>query len=573
MPAPGWRLARVEPRRFGDDDPGRRPAAREARAPRRPQRVAPSSSCSRRRPRTGSRGAARPRSTSTCTTSARTSSGGCRPGRTCADEDGLRRGAPASRRAGSGSRTWSRRGPSDPRTSIACSRRCSSASCATRCSSRASCDGRARRDGPARVPRRRPAAVAGALAWPTSGRRSAASSSRRSTSWSRAGLGHPQRAVRAAGARGPGHRDRRRRSGAAEARRPARRAWRGTASCRRPRTAARGDRAAGAGAERRTRRRPAPGRRRAQAGRERRRRRRRPRRRAAPIAGCATAASSRRGRTPRADAPIRRSRTSARRLALVEARVRAAVERRRARRSRPERPLPRPVHLATPGGRGCSRGSRRRSCPEPSPTRHRPRCWASWSRPPRPARPRARDVRLRRARADVRRWSPLDVELLLIALAPGPRPAVRAAVRLPPRRRLAAAGERRTRARARGDPAGVAAGAARARLGPLAPLVAGGLLLVEDADRPFLTRSLRVPDRVTAHLLGDDTPDPALAALLSRRPARPTSGTSSVLARALRAGVTLVYLRERPARPGASLAATALARIGRPAVELRPRRG
>ena len=35
-----------------------------------------------------------------------------------------------------------------------------------------------------------------------------------------------------------------------------------------------------------------------------------------------------------------------------------------------------------------------------------------------------------------------------------------------------------------------------------APLVAGGLLVVEDADRPFLTRSLRVPDRVTAHLLG-----------------------------------------------------------------------
>ena len=41
-----------------------------------------------------------------------------------------------------------------------------------------------------------------------------------------------------------------------------------------------------------------------------------------------------------------------------------------------------------------------------------------------------------------------------------------------------------------------------------APLVVGNLLLVEDPDRPSLTRSLRVPDRVAAHLLGDDAPGP-----------------------------------------------------------------
>ncbi len=34
-----------------------------------------------------------------------------------------------------------------------------------------------------------------------------------------------------------------------------------------------------------------------------------------------------------------------------------------------------------------------------------------------------------------------------------------------------------------------------------------GLVLVEDPDRPLLTRGLRVPDRVAAHLLGDDAPD------------------------------------------------------------------
>ncbi|MGW6461023.1 hypothetical protein ACWF94_34700, partial [Streptomyces sp. NPDC055078] len=52
---------------------------------------------------------------------------------------------------------------------------------------------------------------------------------------------------------------------------------------------------------------------------------------------------------------------------------------------------------------------------------------------------------------------------------------------------------------------------ARARLHPTAPLRALGLLTLEEPERPFLSRSLRVPDRVVAHLLGDDTPDAALA--------------------------------------------------------------
>ncbi|MFJ1971522.1 AAA family ATPase [Streptomyces sp. NPDC087903] len=52
---------------------------------------------------------------------------------------------------------------------------------------------------------------------------------------------------------------------------------------------------------------------------------------------------------------------------------------------------------------------------------------------------------------------------------------------------------------------------ARARLHPAAPLCALGLLVVEEPERPFLSRSLRVPDRLVAHLLGDDTPDAALA--------------------------------------------------------------
>ncbi|MGX1623753.1 AAA family ATPase [Streptomyces sp. NPDC055506] len=64
----------------------------------------------------------------------------------------------------------------------------------------------------------------------------------------------------------------------------------------------------------------------------------------------------------------------------------------------------------------------------------------------------------------------------------------------------------------------------RARLHPTAPLSALGLLTVEDPDRPFLSRALRVPDRLVAHLLGDDTPDASLAGHLQPLPA-PEPGT------------------------------------------------
>ncbi|MFF6988611.1 AAA family ATPase [Streptomyces sp. NPDC010273] len=67
-----------------------------------------------------------------------------------------------------------------------------------------------------------------------------------------------------------------------------------------------------------------------------------------------------------------------------------------------------------------------------------------------------------------------------------------------------------------GIPAHHAAG--RARFLPTAPLSALGLLTVEEPERPFLSRSLRVPDRVVAHLLGDDTPDAALTGHLHPLP-------------------------------------------------------
>ncbi|MYW27887.1 ATP-binding protein, partial [Streptomyces sp. SID2119] len=59
-----------------------------------------------------------------------------------------------------------------------------------------------------------------------------------------------------------------------------------------------------------------------------------------------------------------------------------------------------------------------------------------------------------------------------------------------------------------------AAGSGRFRFQPSAPLVAGGLLEIGDPERPLLSRTLRVPDRVTAHLLGDDEPDGRLRGLV-----------------------------------------------------------
>ncbi|WP_181766738.1 ATP-binding protein [Streptomyces albidus (ex Kaewkla and Franco 2022)] len=104
---------------------------------------------------------------------------------------------------------------------------------------------------------------------------------------------------------------------------------------------------------------------------------------------------------------------------------------------------------------------------------------------------------------------------------------------------------------------------ARARLHPLSPLRKGGLLLIEEPERPFLARALRVPDRVTAHLLGDDTADPRIADLLVPRPDVPGVGDPAPLARALENGVTLAYLREDQGGAGTSLGASALLRSGR----------
>ncbi len=116
--------------------------------------------------------------------------------------------------------------------------------------------------------------------------------------------------------------------------------------------------------------------------------------------------------------------------------------------------------------------------------------------------------------------------------------------------------------------------AARARFHPSAPLTALGLLTVEEPERPFPSRSLRVPDRVAAHLLGDDTPDAALAGHL--RPLAPNASYPAYAAEftgklaALLAARTstaaaappTVYLREHREGDGLACVAAALRAAG-----------
>ncbi|MFF6777246.1 AAA family ATPase [Streptomyces sp. NPDC012637] len=160
--------------------------------------------------------------------------------------------------------------------------------------------------------------------------------------------------------------------------------------------------------------------------------------------------------------------------------------------------------------------------------------------------------------------APLDLDLLLVALAPDldarferlygylnddltrRRPTVGLALELVGR-------------------AGIPS--ARFRLAPGAPLVSGGLVEVTEPERPPLSRVLAVPDRVTAHLLGDDAPDPSLAGLFGERAEDPGADPAERdrAVAALRTGTGHVHLRARGG-DAAGLASAALRAAGLPAL-------
>ncbi|NEA68483.1 ATP-binding protein, partial [Streptomyces sp. SID12488] len=107
------------------------------------------------------------------------------------------------------------------------------------------------------------------------------------------------------------------------------------------------------------------------------------------------------------------------------------------------------------------------------------------------------------------------------------------------------------------------AAAARFRLAPGAPLVAGGLVEITEPERPPLSRVLVVPDRVTGHLLGSARPDARLTGVLGEAREDLTAGTPDVhrASAAAGTGVGLVHLRSRGG-DAAGLAIAALSAAG-----------
>ncbi|MFG2643348.1 ATP-binding protein [Streptomyces sp. NPDC048370] len=111
------------------------------------------------------------------------------------------------------------------------------------------------------------------------------------------------------------------------------------------------------------------------------------------------------------------------------------------------------------------------------------------------------------------------------------------------------------------------AGAGRFRFSAASPLVGGGLLEIAEPDRPFLSRTLRVPDRVAAHLLGDDEPDARLAGLVDTGAGgpEPAEGYEDTVLRVAEAAVTgrgPVHVRSRGGDAG-RVAVEALTAAGR----------
>ncbi|MDH6141860.1 hypothetical protein P3T35_003881 [Kitasatospora sp. GP30] len=108
------------------------------------------------------------------------------------------------------------------------------------------------------------------------------------------------------------------------------------------------------------------------------------------------------------------------------------------------------------------------------------------------------------------------------------------------------------------------AGAGRFRFAAGAPLIAGGLLEITEPERPLLSRGLRMPDRVTAHLLGDDELDSALRGLAHHGRA---TGLATEPVRRIRAaaatGSALVHLLDHGGT-ASRLAVDALAALGGP---------
>ncbi|MGB3686944.1 MAG: AAA family ATPase [Ornithinimicrobium sp.] len=107
--------------------------------------------------------------------------------------------------------------------------------------------------------------------------------------------------------------------------------------------------------------------------------------------------------------------------------------------------------------------------------------------------------------------------------------------------------------------------AGRRRLSPSGALASADLIVIEDTDRPFLTRGLRLPDRVTSHLLGDKAIDLGLMPFVT--PAHPHAGPAArQIGRTMRAGTILLHLREKLPGTAVCVGSAALEHAGTPAI-------
>ena len=247
------------------------------------------------------------------------------------------------------------------------------------------------------------------------------------------------------------------------------------------------------------------------------------------------------------------------RLAIVEARVRTAISRRRAADPNPDDAF-RGLYLSEPDvDRLLAADTNALEPPDPAAIAYLAELEAVADA----AEAAGETVRLRRLARSFG-LVPLDIELLLVAVAPDLDDRLE--------RLYGYLHDDLTRRRASTGLALELCGTvasdplARSRLAAGAPLVDGGLLLVEEPSRPFLSRPLRVPDRVTRHLLGDDHPDAVLLPLLAHPPPAPV-GDPEALGRVIARGA-LCYLRDRATGNGASLAVASFAAMGAPGIAL-----
>jgi hypothetical protein len=253
------------------------------------------------------------------------------------------------------------------------------------------------------------------------------------------------------------------------------------------------------------------------------------------------------------------------RLELVSRRVRAAVDWRRASDPDPDDRF-RGLHISPAQVRALLAGPPAPAPPEPESAALQDEVEAAADA----AEAAGADLRLRRLTRTFG-LSEHDVELLLIALAPDLDSRFERLfgyLHDDVSRRRASVGLWLELCRL--EPA---AGIAWRTLAAGAPLIEGRLVVVEETDRPFLTRPLRVPDRVAAFLVGADVPDAGIRDLMIHDGALAgPDETTGRLARALEAGTRLTYVRERPGTAAAPVAATGLQAAGLAVLELDLRR-